>query len=313
MRSFGLAVLLWLLGVVEASIRRGEGSDVNNFTYPTESLTFNYLDTIIVSYESNISAPSLYTWCLYSGGDINQKRLDHVQGFDATATIKLNFTLNSQVTTCWFDMKSDEPDRAFGFNSPSFQYNSTVGEEKTLSLGSATSSTPTSTSSSPASTQSGVSTGSTETSMPSPTLTPDSSESTSAHSGLSTGAQAGIGVGVGLVGIAIGGAAVAFYLRRRNRRGGDERGNNLSHFPPPTAETPPKSDYYAQVPTYDVHEAPARGIHEAPSQNTVASMPVKSFDPVESTIGIDKQKFRGTPTLSRQEMDGAPTTFHEMA
>ncbi|KAL7628422.1 hypothetical protein AAE478_002625 [Parahypoxylon ruwenzoriense] len=63
-------------------------------------------------------------------------------------------------------------------------------------------------------------------------------------SGLSTGAQAGIGVGVGIAGLAIIGALVFFFLRRRKSSSAD------GEIPPNTAYTSyntPEQGYYAPV------------------------------------------------------------------
>ncbi|KAI1413352.1 hypothetical protein F5Y13DRAFT_161151 [Hypoxylon sp. FL1857] len=257
-----------------------------------------------------------------------EKRLDHPGGFDSTAPILLNFTMNKDVTNCWFNIRLDEPDSAVGANSPNFQFNSTKGGQKTFSLGSATSPT----SSSPASTQSGVSANptvsSTSGATPSaPSPSPDSSAS-AARSGLSTGAQAGIGVGVGLAGIAIGAAAVALvYNRRRKQRGGggDGPGENAfsgsSQYRPTAAPSPnaiitssssppyQKSGYYAQVPNSDIHEAQ---FQDAASKLQLGQVYV-AYD---RSVGQDAQKFRGAPIGSRHEMDGTPANafgnVHEM-
>lgn len=223
------------------------------------------------------------------------------------------------MTTCWFNIRLNQPNSAVGGNSPNFQFNSTEGNRKTFSLASATSPT----SSSPASTHSGVSTNptisSTSGATPATPTTPSTSQDSSAsanHPGLSTGAQAGIGVGVGVAGIATGAAAVALVYRRRKKRGGSGPGENAfsgsSQYRPTT--TPPpntisssspyqKPEYYAQFPNNYTHEAQFQDSSKL-GQNFVA---------YDGWVGSEAQKFRGAPIGSRHEMDGTSSIHvHEM-
>ncbi|KAI0381423.1 hypothetical protein F5Y04DRAFT_81806 [Hypomontagnella monticulosa] len=285
-RSFNLAVaLLWLLSI---SGVKGE-DDVNRFTYPTASLSFNYLDTVEVAYVGNISKPLLYTFCRNGNGNVRQQRIDHPNGPNATAPIKLNFTMDVEIANCWFNIRLD-PSNIIGANSENFRYNSTEANQKTFSLSSATSSTSSTSSNSPGPTagltQSGVTTDSTIASTDQ--ATPSPSASVAASPGLSTGAQAGIGVGVGLVGIAIGAAAVALVFRRRRMRGGEGSGQNAvsnsSHYPPTTGAS-------------NMNEL----FQDDASKPGSVSVPY-----APSSVDLDGQKFRGAPTASRYELDGAP-------
>ncbi|KAI2471572.1 hypothetical protein F4781DRAFT_102529 [Annulohypoxylon bovei var. microspora] len=318
-RSFRSAVaVLCLVGIIGVN---GE-DDVNKFTYPTaDGLQYSYRDTIITAYEGNISAPLLYTFCRDAQGNIDQERLDHVNGPNTTASIILDFTVDKPAAFCWFNIRLDEPDSSVGANSVGFQYNSTEGERKTFSLSSATSSTSTSTStssptssstsSSPtsSSTQSGVSTTNPTIASTSATI-PTSSASASHSPGLSPAASAGVGVGVGLVGIAIGAGAVAFFFRRRKRRGGGQEQvapSDSSQFPPTVGAPPsmmtseyPKSGYYAQVPNNGIHEAPA-------FQDGVIKNPGSPYVPYDASAAGG-----GAPVAPRHEMDGTSNVLHEM-
>ncbi|KAI0886839.1 uncharacterized protein GGS22DRAFT_186913 [Annulohypoxylon maeteangense] len=333
-RSFRSAVTaLCLLGIAGVN-----GDDVNKFTYPAkDGLQWNYRDTIITSYEGNISAPIMYTFCKNAKGAVEQERIDHVNGPNTTATIILNFQIDKPVSSCWFNIRLDEPNSAVGANSASFQYNSTEGSRKTFSLSPTSTSTSTSTTSSPtsSSTQSGVSTTSPAAASTSAT-TPSASASSGHTPGLSTGASAGVGVGVGLVGIAIGAGAVAFFYRRSKKRGdgsasgsasGNEKGQGdvdptkpelmgSSQYPPPSAggASPSmipseysKAGYYAQVPNNEIHEAPA--FQDGVVKSNLGSPYIPYH---EAAAGLEQQKFRDTPSaVPRQEME-ATSVVHEM-
>ncbi|KAI1439438.1 hypothetical protein F5Y02DRAFT_405755 [Annulohypoxylon stygium] len=328
-RSLRSAVAaLCLLG-----IRVVNGDDVNKFTYPTEEgLKWNYRDTIITAYEGNISAPVMYTFCGDSKGNVEQERYDHVNGPNTTAAIILDFVVDKPITSCWFNIRFDKPDSAVGANSVNFQYNSTEGERKTFSLAptsTSTSSSPTSTS-----TQSGVSTTNPAISATS-TTNPSASAAPSHTPGLSTGASAGVGVGVGLVGVAIGAGLVAFIYRRRKKRGvaddGSEKGGagggpgvastppelmGSSQYPPPSAGAPPstmastdptKAGYYAQVPNSEIHEAPAFQDGVVKAELGAPYVPYH-----DAAAGAQQQKYRDTPSIApTQEME-AISVVHEM-
>ncbi|KAI1377989.1 hypothetical protein F4677DRAFT_443907 [Hypoxylon crocopeplum] len=314
-RSFGLVVVaLWLLNV--AGVNGQQDNNPNRFTYPAvESLPFNYLDTIEVSYDSNITSPILYTFCRSENGDIQQERVDYPGSFNASAFVELNFTVDVEVAGCWFNIRLDEPNSAVGANSANFRYNSTEAERKTFSLDSPTSSTSGTSTSTPASTagptQSGVDTNpaaeSTSATIPSPSPSPSPSASASPSPGLSTGAQAGIGVAAGLAGVAIGAVAVVLVLRRRKKRGGDGpkdvASSGSSHYPPTagasdmtSSSQDPRLSYYAQVPSSEMQHGSKSG-----------SMLV-SHTPA---IDTDGQKYGGALPVpgARHEMDGTPAPY----
>ncbi|KAI1385893.1 uncharacterized protein F4822DRAFT_356981 [Hypoxylon trugodes] len=307
-RLFSLAtiVVTWLL-IVGA---RGQGGSQNSnkIMYPTKGLSFNYLDTVIVAYESNISAPLLKTWCRSTEGKIQQKRLDYPAGINAVAPVELNFTMGTSMVMCWFNLHHEGA--SDGVNSEGFQFNSTKAEQKTFSMGSATSPT----SISPASTQSGDPTVE-PTNKATSTPSQDSSASTSSSRGLSPGASAGIGVGVGLVVIGIGATAAALVFRRRRNRldgSGDFVSSNSLYHPPATGApnmtgSPSShylgSSYYTQTPHSNMPSEPSRdGGLNAES----------AFIPYQASIEDNGQKYRGTPVGSRHEMEGTAAPVHEM-
>ncbi|KAI1087404.1 hypothetical protein F5B19DRAFT_500037 [Rostrohypoxylon terebratum] len=300
------------------------GDDVNKFTYPAQDgLKYNYRDTILTSYEGNITSPVMYTFCQNSEGNVEQELYNHVNGPNTTAAILLDFTVDKSVTSCWFNIRLDETGSSVGANSANFQYNSTEGERKTYSLAP----TSTSTSGSP-----------TATSTTNPAIastsasTASASASASNSSGLSTGASAGVGVGVGLVGVALGAAAVFFCYRRRKKRGvvddsnekggaggpGGPDGPDVSSAPselmgssqyPPSAGVPPstKAGYYAPVPNSEIHEAPAfqDGVQKA--ELATPFVPYK-----DAGAGVQQQKFHDTPSIApTQEMEDT-SVVHEM-
>ncbi|KAI1456040.1 hypothetical protein F4805DRAFT_249021 [Annulohypoxylon moriforme] len=302
-RSAVVALYLWSITVVN-----GEDG-VNKFLYPVEGSVaddqqWHYRDTIITSYEGNISAPLLYTFCKDDQGDVSQERLDHVNGPNTTASIILDFIVDSPVTSCWFNIRLDEPGSSVGANSASFPYNSTEGERKTFSL--APTSTSASSSPTASSTQSGVITTTTPADASTSAEAPYASGPRPGHGpGLSPVASAGVGVGVGLVGAAIGAGAVAFlYRRRRNKKRGAGAGAGpgddsapmkpepmgLSQYPPSIVD----SEYSKSV--YNCAQAPNNEIHEAPAHQD----------------GAFKSELDSKPVVARHEMD-ATSVVYELA
>lgn len=47
--------------------------DSLRFLYPLGGLTFYYMNTLVVQYESNYSSPYLYTWCRLNGGGVTRR------------------------------------------------------------------------------------------------------------------------------------------------------------------------------------------------------------------------------------------------
>lgn len=54
------------------------------------------------------------------------ERLDYTNGFNSSASIQLNFTVDADPTNCWFNMR--DPSGGVGVNSENFQFNSTMAE-----------------------------------------------------------------------------------------------------------------------------------------------------------------------------------------
>ncbi|KAI2606728.1 hypothetical protein GGR54DRAFT_619885 [Hypoxylon sp. NC1633] len=324
-RSFGVAVVVLCVLSIAGGID-GQ-SNPNQITYPTQPLSLHYLDTVEVTYNSNISSPSLYTWCRSGEGNVQQKRLDHPGGFNGSASVELNFTVDIEVATCWFNIRVRNLSSTIGANGKAFQFNSTEGERKIFSLDSAPSSssnTPTSTSTSTPS-PSGV--GTTPDVASTSALTPSPSQSASASAsgspGLSTGAQAGIGVGAGIVGVVIGAAVVAFVYRRR-RKWGDGSGETTSSGSlqyPPTAGPPTKVSSSPQDPRLGYYEQ-GPNVMQAPQQpqqqlQQPFQQPFQDVSELERTyvthkgpVEPDGVKYGGALPVpgARHEIDGIPVS-----
>lgn len=198
------------------------------FLYPVDTgLTYYYLDRIDVSYDSNYSAPYLYTWCDLDGS-ATEAQSDRPDGYNATTEITLQFTTDVNDLDCWFNLRDIDlaSSGAAGTNSKHWTYVNTtrdggpVGDthapfssmrcnadhvtvkQSTMGLPTATGTTGT-----PVSTP-------TTSSLTTATVTASAEASSS---GLSTGAKAGIGIGVGIGVIAHAAMAGAFFFRRRRR------------------------------------------------------------------------------------------------
>lgn len=221
------AVLLAVLLSSQPSAAADDNHGVT-FLFPTEGLTFYYLDTINVTYLSDFPHPNLYTFCdggsRYSksrpmppamptfGPRLNSPTPPPVRStpsapYNGSTLVLLNFTSS---TPCYFNLRPGTV-AGQGANGASFvlvdgqRSLTTVGLSEPLTA-------PTSTTSntppvSPTSSGSG-STGSTG----------STGSSGSSSSGLSGGASAGIGVGVALGVIALAGAIGFWVWRRRKAR-----------------------------------------------------------------------------------------------
>ncbi|RYP82217.1 hypothetical protein DL769_001711 [Monosporascus sp. CRB-8-3] len=214
--------------------------------YPPRAadLTFQYLDTVVVSWTSYFDEPVLYTFCSSDSGSVEldrpatlwcgavrrtssaklglEKTQDNVEPFNGSKPILLDWTGGSP---CWFNLRRNTSSN-YGSNSEEWDYDSTrrsqttLSAEPSLSATLASSSEPTS--SPPGSTTSSASV-STESSSVSftPANTGTTSHATpspsSSHNGLTPGAQAGIGVGASLGGMGLGVLAALFWMRRRKQ------------------------------------------------------------------------------------------------
>ncbi|KAH6659322.1 hypothetical protein BKA67DRAFT_10705 [Truncatella angustata] len=174
----------------------------NKFLFPTEKdLTFYYMNTIEVKYQSNFSDPTLYIFCTKDDGKAEQKNKVSAPENNGTIAVTLDFT---KVDTCWFNLRSDEKKNNLGFNSPnrwSFDYD----EQKKNTTTVKAIETTTTKSSTPSSTFSTSSTSIT-TLTPAPVAT-TAEATTSTPTSISEPAQKGIQIGIG-VGAAVGGLIV---------------------------------------------------------------------------------------------------------
>ncbi|KAI1339774.1 hypothetical protein F5Y15DRAFT_69001 [Xylariaceae sp. FL0016] len=287
-----LALLSMLAGLASSQ------NTFAKFTFPVDDgLTFNYLDTIEVGYESDFTLPVLYTFCYPANSDdIFTPRTDFPGSNNNTAPTLLNFTTG---VDCWFNLRPDKvDDNHVGVNGPKWRFVSTQNEIATigpdsLSTSSSSSSTVTSTSSSASNTATASASSS-------------SSPSSSSSGGLSTGAIAGIGVGVGLGVIALG-LLAWFLIRRRSHKTGYQQGTT------PTDQHPPNA--YHSIATRDSPSGHGGMVDR--SKQTQARAEIDSI--AESTpyghslAPTEEQRFRGsTPTTSpaagRAEME-APTVY----
>ncbi|KAI1497860.1 hypothetical protein F5X99DRAFT_351216 [Biscogniauxia marginata] len=184
---------VWGLWLVCRTI--AENTNGVTWQYPTEGLTFYYLDTVQVTYTSNFSGPFLYTFCLDDVGNTIPKKLDEVTPYNGTVPTVLDWTDAS--SACWFNLRPGH-EAILGSNSDRFEYK--IGQRSQTTLGPETSTETSTTSIAMA--------GATSSASPAPVFS----------TGLSTGAQAGIGVGAALAGLALGAFAATMLIRRRNRQ-----------------------------------------------------------------------------------------------
>ncbi|KAB8296949.1 hypothetical protein EYC80_002357 [Monilinia laxa] len=221
------------------------------FLYPTENLTFHYLDTIDVTYTSPFPKPQLWIFCQnatdVTSGIITESKAS-VNPYNGTAPVNFKWLGGSP---CWFDIKPDNKG-GLGANSAHF----VVDQNKratptTLGLDSlTTTATSTPTASSDASND--VTT--TVTSSPA-TSSEASSDSTSSSQntspkGLSGGAKAGIGIGSALVALLALAGAFSLWRRKQqanqNNYAGYEQGMNEKVPADGAALSPDYSTIYPQ-------------------------------------------------------------------
>ncbi|KAK5993699.1 hypothetical protein PT974_07135 [Cladobotryum mycophilum] len=188
-----------------------------SFTFPVQKgLLFYEQDTVNVSYTSNISNASLWTFC-WEGNNHNTlatlKMIQKAQPFNGSELIQVNFNINSD--ECWFNLRDNNTQGSEGVNNVPFSLTSNQRSQTTIRL------------TGPATTSAASTLGHSPTA--SATTTTGKNSLKTSHSGdgdgagaggLSAGAKAGIGVGVSLG--AIGAAAAlagAVLLARRRWRG----------------------------------------------------------------------------------------------
>lgn len=173
------------------------------FLSPTRGLSLSYLDTITITYRSNIANPVLSCWCGGASGPATQKfSADNVSSFNASAHVLLNFTSDDP---CWFELASPSGDcRVLSelFVLPPSQH---ASDDR------------------PTSTQTRIFTTSPLTARRAAAV--DSQAPDSRGDSFNAGAKAALGIGIALICIAIGAMAAFLYFRRR-RRGQDGDATN---------------------------------------------------------------------------------------
>lgn len=113
-----------------SSITATLAGDTIQFLYPADSgLTYHYLDRVDVSYESNYSAPYLYTWCVLDD-DVQGAQSDRPDAYNATTEITLQFTSDVDDLECWFNLREADVDSSdeLGTNSAHWTYVNTTRE-----------------------------------------------------------------------------------------------------------------------------------------------------------------------------------------
>lgn len=104
--------------------------DTIKFLYPVDKeLTYYYLDRIDVSYDTNYSAPYLYTWCDVDD-DVEGVQSDRPDAYNATTEITLQFTSEINDLVCWFNLRDADVDTSSdaGANSAHWTYVNTTRE-----------------------------------------------------------------------------------------------------------------------------------------------------------------------------------------
>ncbi|KAL5319368.1 hypothetical protein ACEPPN_012419 [Leptodophora sp. 'Broadleaf-Isolate-01'] len=173
------------------------------FLYPPAGLTFNYLDTINVSYTSPFSSPYLVTYCLrYNGGDPLEKNAEYGHAYNSSTLALIKWP---EFASCYFTLRPSKSggNGSLNTNSPWFRINSEARP------------TP-------------VTFGLDQNSTTVPTDPTTSTPAPGPSGGLSSAAKIGIGVGVALgLLFGLGAAAIAFCLLWRRKRARRQAGAQL--------------------------------------------------------------------------------------
>ncbi|KUI55815.1 hypothetical protein VP1G_03165 [Cytospora mali] len=113
--------------VLLAGIMGTLADDPVQFLYPVDTgLIFHYLDRIDVSYQSNYSAPYLFTWC--DPDDVQGAQSDRPDAYNATTEITLQFTSNAGLThySCDDEYPGFNSDRQYDSDDNSDSFRSTI-------------------------------------------------------------------------------------------------------------------------------------------------------------------------------------------
>ncbi|KAM0810327.1 putative Mid2 domain-containing protein [Seiridium cardinale] len=239
----------------------------NKFLFPTDDdLTFYYMNTIEVEYQSNFTNPTLYTFCKVGDDDPKEKdKNTSAPKNNGTVSVTLDF---QQGDECWFNLREDEKTSKLGINSPhNWKFDA---DDKNTTTVKAPETTTSSTSSKTSSTISTTSTSTTiSTTAPSAAAADITSSATPTPSSTPTdddvGAKAtriGIGVGVGFAGLlvmTVMGMVVARILRKRR--------NALQYASPPETalagiQKPASAVSYNPVSQFEPSGAPYTGHYD---------------------------------------------------
>ncbi|KAH6636058.1 hypothetical protein F5144DRAFT_591339 [Chaetomium tenue] len=170
------------------------------FSFPTPELTLHHLDTINITYRSNLAHPTLSCWCGATGRATQKFRDNNVDPFNGSATVTLTFLSDDP---CWFELGSLAGDCRQ--TSETFVLSADQRNTDDYSANDA----PKPSRLQPFSTTPPLAA---RTAADVDSKKPDAREES-----FSTGAKAALGVGVALICIAIGAMASFLYFRRRRR------------------------------------------------------------------------------------------------
>ncbi|AEO58154.1 hypothetical protein MYCTH_2062582 [Thermothelomyces thermophilus ATCC 42464] len=215
-----LAILLFALPSLPSPAAGVASADCGaTFLFPTLGLTFFYLDTIAVTYRSNIANPTLSCWCGVPGRATPKITNNNVSPFNGSVPVTLTVLSDDP---CWFELRSSSGECRH--TSETFHLSPkqrTVGEDDGSSPRSTASPDPalrpSPTTSHPEARAAGA-------------VVSQQRRSSSTEDSFSIGAKAALGVGIALICIAIGAMAAFLYFRRRRRAPDAEvTGGMLSH------------------------------------------------------------------------------------
>ncbi|XMA12148.1 hypothetical protein WAI453_004939 [Rhynchosporium graminicola] len=167
------------------------------FLYPPDGLTFNYLDTVNVSYISPYKRPILETVCLkYTGGSPLAKDIQFGQPYNASALVLVRWP---DFVSCHFIIR---PTKARGNGSRDTKSNWFRLDPEAR----------------PTPVMFGLNQNETTVANTTDTSSSDKSSSATQNSGLSSGAKIGIGLGVALgVMLILSATAATIFVRRKRK------------------------------------------------------------------------------------------------
>jgi hypothetical protein len=258
LRLFDLAlVMLALQSIVSGWAALAQQTDGDNkISYPDATgLTAHYLDTIVVSYETDYDTPWLYLFC------VNNNKLQEILYYSPSDTLErttrdfqLQYTYMVD-SPCWFNLRSSEHDTSDnttddGASSPIFSYRAAQGAAETtfaISATAAASSKTTDNASATGDSESASSTNGSTDSAETDSPTNADSDSDSQSQGISGGVAAGIAIGVVALLAILGVVGWLLFVRRRKLNSGNannfvaelDNGGNGEAYPRPSVSTSP--------------------------------------------------------------------------